>query len=89
MKRIFIMLFALLFVFSVVSMAFADSAKIEGTVTKIEGKKVTVKDEKGKETTVTVKDLGGAKVGDKVEIKDGKVTVKKEPVKKPSPAPGY
>jgi len=42
-----------------------------GTVTKIEGNKVTVQDEMGKEMTVDVKDVKDTKVGDKVKIEDG------------------
>lgn len=87
MKRAIVLLVAIVFTLSIISIGFAAAAKVEGTVTKIEGKKVTVKDDKGKETTVEVKDLGGAKVGDKVKIEDGKVTVMKTE-KKPA-AGGY
>ncbi len=44
---------------------------VMGKVAKIEGNKVTVEDDMGKETTVEVKDVKNAKVGDKVKIKDG------------------
>jgi hypothetical protein len=40
-----------------------------GTVTKIEGKKITIKQDDGKETTVEVKDVKGIKVGDRVKVK--------------------
>jgi len=90
MKRLLLILVTIVFTLGLVGIALVESAKVEGTVTKIEGKKVTIKDEKGKETTVEVKDLGGAKVGDLVEIKDGKITVKKKAEeKKPAAAPGY
>jgi len=49
-------------------------------------KKITV------EVTVEVKDLGGAKVGDEVEIKAGVVKVTKKAPEKKAPekkAPGY
>jgi hypothetical protein len=39
-----------------------------GTVTKIE-KKITIKQDDGKETTVEVKDVKGIKVGDRVKVK--------------------
>ncbi len=71
MKKILVLLVALVFALGVVGLSFA--ADVKGTVTKVEGKNVTVKDDKGKETTVEVKDTAGAKVGDKVEIKGGNV----------------
>ncbi|MBT9171243.1 MAG: hypothetical protein DDT18_01615 [Actinobacteria bacterium] len=74
-KKILVLLIAVMFTLGVVSLGFA--ADVKGTLTKIDGKKVTVKDDKGKETTVEVKDAAGAKVGDKVEIKGG--VVKKMP----------
>lgn len=80
MKKLLALVISLIFIVSVAGVSFAADAK--GTVTKIEGKKITVKDDKGKETTSEVKDTAGAKKGDTVEIKGGKVTVKK-------PAGGY
>lgn len=71
-KKILVLLVALVFTLGVVGLAFAADAK--GTITKIDCKKITVKDDKGKETTVEVKDTAGVKVGEKVTIKDGKVT---------------
>ncbi len=72
MKKILVLLIALVFTFGVVGLSFA--ADVKGTVTKVEGKKITIKDDKGKETTVEVKDTADAKAGDKVEIKGGVVT---------------
>lgn len=72
MKRILVLLVALVFTLGVVGLAFA--VDVKGTVTKVEGKKVTVKDASGKETTVEVKNPAGVKAGDKVEIKGGVVT---------------
>lgn len=87
MRAIVAVLMALVFTFSVVSLGFA--AEVKGTVAKVEGKKITVKDAKGNETTVELKDTAGAKAGDDVEIKDGAVKiVKKAPEKKPAAA-GY
>ncbi len=48
---------------------------VMGKVAKIEGNKVTVEDDMGKETTVEVKDVKNAKVGDKVKIKDGIIEI--------------
>jgi len=73
-KAIIAMLVAIVFTLGVVGLSFATEAKeMKGTITKIEGNKVTVKDDAGKETTVDVKDAKGAKVGDKVTIKDGAI----------------
>lgn len=44
---------------------------VKGTITNIENNKVTVKDAKGNEKTVEVKDIKDTKAGDKVEIKNG------------------
>ncbi len=80
MKTVIAVLVALVFALSIVSVGFA--AEVKGTVTKIDGKKITVKDAQGKETTVEVKDTAGVKVGDTVMIKDGVVK------KMPKPAAG-
>jgi hypothetical protein len=61
---------------------------VKGTVTKIEGNKVTVKDSMGMEKTVEAKgpdELKDVKVGDAVAVKDGKLT--KEGGTEPSPGP--
>ncbi len=81
-KSIIALIIALIFTFGIVSMAMA-SGEVKGIITKIDGNKVTVKDDKGKETTVEVKDPKGLKVGDKVSIKDGVVTKEAPKKKKP------
>ena len=70
-KAIIAMFVAIIFTLGVVGLSFA--MEVKGTVTKIEGNKVTVKDAAGKETTVDVKDAKGVKVGDTVTIKDGAI----------------
>jgi hypothetical protein len=74
-KPIIAVLVAVVFLLSFVSLSFAKGTEkegvIKGTVTKIEGNMVTVKDDAGKETTVDVKDVKDIKVGDKVKIKEG------------------
>ena len=77
-KAIIAMFVAIVFTLGVVGLSFA--AEIKGTVTNIDGNKVTVKDSAGKETTVDVKDAKGAKVGDKVTIKDGAIVLEKKKV---------
>jgi len=59
----------LTFVFGLAAVSF--SSEVKGTITKIEGNKLTIKEADGKEVTVEVKDAKGLKVGDKVEVKDG------------------
>lgn len=49
----------------------AEKIKVKGTVAKISGQTVIVKDAKGKEVIVKLEDVKGIKVGDKVEVKDG------------------
>jgi len=88
-KSIIALVIAIIFTFGVATMGFAAAAgEVKGTVTKIDGKKVTVKDDKGKETTVEAKDVKDVKVGDKVTIKGGVVmkdAPKKEEPKKDEP----
>ncbi len=69
MKKVLVLLVAIIFTLGVVGLSFA--ADMKGTITKIEGNKITVKDN-GKETTVQ-SDAKGLKVGDKVTVKGGKV----------------
>lgn len=73
MKKAVAVLMAMVFTVGVAGLAFAQDGK--GTVTKIE---VTVKDDKGKETKMTVKETGGTKVGDVVEVKGGVLKVVKK-----------
>ena len=66
---------------------------VKGTVTKIEGGQVTIKDAMGIEQTVEPKNpdaLTDLKVGDKAAVKDGMLMKGDgmEPAA-PSPAPGY
>lgn len=60
---------AVLFVCLSYSLALAEDCR--GTVIAIDGNAITVRDHKGKETTVIV-DLKEIKIGDMVEVKDGK-----------------
>ena len=49
----------------------AEKIEVKGTVAKISGQTVIVKDAQGKEISVKLEDVNGIKVGDKVEVKDG------------------
>ncbi len=80
MKKAIALLITFAFILGVVGIGLATDVK--GTVTKVEGKKITV------EVTVEVKDTAGAKVGDEVEIKGGVVKIVKKPAEK-KPAAGY
>ena len=74
MKKLFVILMAIVFTVAVAGMSFA--ADIKGTISQIEGSKITVKAADGKETTIEG-DARGLKVGDKVVVKDGKIAKKK------------
>lgn len=74
MKKIFVLLVAIVFTVAVAGISFA--ADVKGAISKIEGSKITVKAADGKETTVEG-DAKGFKVGDKVTVKDGKIIKKK------------
>ncbi len=74
MKKFLVLMIAVIFTLVVAGLGFA--ADLKGTITKIEGGKITVKAADGKETTVGG-DAKGLKVGDKVVVKDGKIMKKK------------
>jgi hypothetical protein len=82
------------FLLSLASLSLATGAEkigVKGTVIKIEGSKITVQNDMGKETTVDVKDVKDTKVGGKVKIEDGvikKSTNEPETSGKPK-KPGY
>jgi hypothetical protein len=80
MKKIFIMIIAVVFVFGLSSLAFAD------TVTKIAGNKITVMDDTGKLKTIE-SNIKGLKVGDKVKVtmKNGLTWLNPQP-EPPKPA---
>jgi hypothetical protein len=74
MKSILTVLVTAAFLLNLASLSLAAGAEkigVSGTVTKIEGNMVTVRDDMGKETTVDVKDAKDTKVGDKVRIEEG------------------
>ena len=82
-KRIFFLLWGMMFIFVVAGLTF--SAEIEGTVIRIEGENIILKDAGGKEKVIEVKEVPvGLKVGDKIIIKDGTVV----PLKKEKPLEG-
>jgi outer membrane lipoprotein SlyB len=77
---------AIVFTLSVAGLSFS-AQEVNGTVTKIEGSKLTIMDDVGKEKIVRVKNqesLKEIKLGDRVSIKDGMLT--KEAVESPKPA---
>jgi cytochrome oxidase Cu insertion factor (SCO1/SenC/PrrC family) len=85
MKRALALIVMLTFVLGLAAVALSATVtsatkEVKGTITKIEGNKLTIKQADGKEVTVEVKDAKGLKVGDNVEVKDG--VAKKEEVKK-------
>jgi outer membrane lipoprotein SlyB len=74
MKKVLVVLVAIVFTVAVAGISFA--ADMKGAISKIEGNKITVKAADGKETTVEG-DAKALKVGDKVMVKEGKITKKK------------
>lgn len=84
-------------IFSIFSLSLAGPAisagmggEIKGTVTNIEGSKVTIKDAMGVEETVEPKNpdaLKSLKVGDQAAVKDGMLT-KGGSAESPAPSPG-
>ncbi len=84
-KRLLILLVAIVFTLSVAGLSFS-AQEAKGTVTKIEGSKLTIMDNVGKEKIVKVKDQESLKeitLGDRVSVKDGMLT--KETVESPKP----
>ena len=75
-KRLVVLLMVAVFTLGVVGLS-CSSQEIKGTISKIEGDTLGIVDDTGKEKTVNVKDLEslkGVTVGDRVLVKDGKVT---------------
>lgn len=68
MKKIAITVIIVTFVFALTSLCFAaDEVQIKGIVTKINGSQITIKDDKGKETTIEG-NAHSIKVGDKILV---------------------
>ena len=84
-KRLIVLLMTMVFTLGVEGLSFsaqgqAQAQEIKGTVSKIEGNKLTILDDMSKENTVKVNDkdlesLKEIKVGDRVLVRDGKVTI--------------
>jgi len=83
-KTILALIVVMVFTLGVVGLSFAadSGAKMMGTVTKVDGAKITVKDSTGKETTIEDKTAKDIKAGDKVTVMNGKVTKEAMPKKK-------
>jgi outer membrane lipoprotein SlyB len=78
-KRLIVLLMVTAFTLGVAGMSFS-AQEIKGIVAKIEGNQLTIQDDMGKQIKVQVKDqesLKEIKVGDRVLVKDGKVTKEK------------
>ncbi len=74
-RKSIVLLMVAAFTLGVVGLSFS-AQEVKGTVSKIEGNKLTLLDDTGKQITVQVKDresLKEVKVGDRVSVKDGKV----------------
>lgn len=78
-KRLIVLLMVTAFTLAVAGISFS-AQEIKGTVAKIEGNQLTIQDDAGKQVTVQVKDresLKEIKVGDRVLVKDGRITKEK------------
>lgn len=86
MKITPILIFSIVFtvILSFSGMVFADHPEtdIKGTVVKISAVEyeITLKDNKGKETKVKVKDIGDIKVGDSAVVHSGKIKKAVKPI---------
>ncbi len=81
-KRLIMLLVVAVFTFGIMGLAFA-AQELKGTIAKIEGERLTIVDDAGKQMTVTVpdpKELQGLKVGDRVVVSQvgNKVKITKE-----------
>ena len=78
-KKLIILLMAVVFTLGVAGLSFS-AQEIKGAVSKIEGDRLTIEDDMGKQYTIRLGDptiLKDLKVGDRVLVKDGKVTKEK------------
>ena len=92
MKSIITLLVAMVFTLGMVSLTFAaDVKEAKGTVAKVAGMTLTIKDAAGKEVTVKASNAKDVKVGDMVTVKDGKATKEaaSAPAAKKSSSGGY
>ena len=87
MKSIIALVVAMVFTLGMVSWTFA--ADVKGTVTKVAGMTVTIKDAAGKEVNVKVSNAKDVKVGDMVTVKDGKAAKAEAPAPAKKKTSGY
>jgi len=94
-RRLFIFFMIALFSLGIASSSLSGvvGEEVKGTVTKIDGGKVSIKDFMGDEKTVEPKNpeaLTNLKVGDRAMVKDGILTIEGGAVRSaPSPGPKY
>jgi outer membrane lipoprotein SlyB len=94
-RRLFLFFVVALFSLGIASASFSGvvGEEVKGTVTKIDGGKVSIKDFMGDEKTVEPKNpeaLTNLKVGDRAMVKDGILTIEGGAVRTaPSPGPRY
>jgi len=91
-RKLFVLLTAVVFSLNLASLGFTAGMgdDVKGTVTKIEGGQVTIKDAMGIEQSVEPKNpdaLTNLKVGDKATVKDG-MLMKGDGMEPAAPSPG-
>lgn len=87
MKKIFILIVSVAFVFCFVGPCFAGDEAYTGTVTTISGQHYTIRDDNGRVTTVKGNGTIKPKVGDKVNVKNG-VIIEDAGTAEDGPQPG-
>ena len=94
-RRLFIFFVVALFSLGLASPSLAEvvGEEVKGTVTKIDGRKVSIKDFMGDEKTVepiNPEALTNLKVGDRASVKEGILTIEGGAVRSaPTPGPKY
>ncbi len=77
LKSIMALIVVMGFLLSFLGPSYGEAGKMEakGTVAKVEGQTVLLKEDGGKTLIIKLEDVQGIKVGDKVEVKDGTFSI--------------
>ena len=77
LKKIMALIVVMGFLLGFLGPSYGEAEKMEakGTVAKVEGQTVLLKEEGGETRILKLEDVQGIKVGDKVEVKDGTFSI--------------